>query len=579
MKLAFLNVLFLLLITGSALAKINPENAIIIQQVHDCYSEDLVYCDSLTTHYIKEAKKAKNFYLALSLSIDHANIKNRLFQIKEAFTILFETIRKIDSLGYEDLKVKAYASLGNKYNYIEQFEEAHRYTYKAVQLSNANTNDFLKAYSLYYFANSLSWSTFGSNRSQKELYCDSALKIHNRALELVDPDNYLVGDILIDLSNIHYTMNNIELARNLNQQSYRAYQKSNYNNGVVATYPMELRILIREGRYAEVIKIAEKGFKLAEQLNDLHHLQQISQNMYVAFQVLGKYEKACQYMHNYFSLRMKQNQGNRAGAIYILESQFQLDQKDQQLDFQNQLLSLQSTNLEVQQNLTVGISVVLLISVIFSSVYYRLFRKNIKISHQNTVLLREQSHRVKNNLQVISALLNLQANRLQEPGAKAAIEDSHHRLQVMSMIHQRLYGENLVEINIKELIKDISQMMIHSLWPRENNLQTEYELDDIYLLLEKAVPIGLIVNELITNSLKHAFADHQLPKIKIRLQKISRQKIQFFYSDNGPGFNSNEHETQQSFGLLLIHLQSRQLFGNYHWQNGTGSAFNLEFKV
>jgi two-component sensor histidine kinase len=183
---------------------------------------------------------------------------------------------------------------------------------------------------------------------------------------------------------------------------------------------------------------------------------------------------------------------------------------------------------------------------------------------EKEVLLQEVHHRVKNNLQIISSLLNMQADGSEDPQIRRLFEDSRRRVFSMALIHNQLYQNgNLAEIDFKEY----TQMLFGELLTvtgRANDIHYTLDMNEMHLPLQKAIPCGLILNELITNSLKHAFTEKKSGEINISLQ-VSEDEQSFIlcYQDNGCGMNShNDSSDSHSLGLSLIENLTEQLQGS-----------------
>ncbi len=220
-----------------------------------------------------------------------------------------------------------------------------------------------------------------------------------------------------------------------------------------------------------------------------------------------------------------------------------------------------------------------------------LFEKNIQINHSNQLLeekknmietLNEElSHRVKNNLQFISSLMRMQARRLKNPEAKAAVNEAENRVEAMSLVHRRLYNnqENRT-IEMYDYLKQLSNHLLNSFALKNKDPIVNLDLKRLRMKAESAVHIGLIINELMTNSFKYAFVEQQQPIILIELKQINNERIKLLYKDNGKGmpipFDLTEND---SLGLRLIHdLTTEQLNGKVDIQNQDGAQFYFEFR-
>ena len=137
---------------------------------------------------------------------------------------------------------------------------------------------------------------------------------------------------------------------------------------------------------------------------------------------------------------------------------------------------------------------------------------------EREVLLKEIHHRVKNNLQIISSLLNLQARFIKDKSAVDAVQEGRNRVKSMALIHQKLYQQdNIQGINMPEYIENLSRALLTSYKIKGDRITVDRKVDAIYLDIDTAIPLGLIINELLTNSLKYAFPENEKGELKISL--------------------------------------------------------------
>jgi len=210
----------------------------------------------------------------------------------------------------------------------------------------------------------------------------------------------------------------------------------------------------------------------------------------------------------------------------------------------------------------------------------KLLKSNEIIKAQNlekTTLVQEVHHRVKNNLQIIISLLRLQKNELKSEEAKEHFADAINRIMVMSLIHQKLYNEKtLATIDLISYLTDLTED-IKSISPLNSAISITIESDLKQLGLKTIVPFGLIVNELVSNSLEHAFEPGTQGAIKLKIKKESNTSLKFTYQDSGIWNNSQEIDS--NFGLELINTLTNQLDGEVNRissENGTVYTFTLK---
>jgi PAS domain S-box-containing protein len=199
---------------------------------------------------------------------------------------------------------------------------------------------------------------------------------------------------------------------------------------------------------------------------------------------------------------------------------------------------------------------------------------------EKEVLLKEIHHRVKNNLQIVSSLLQLQASYIKDPEALNIFEESRDRIKSMALIHEQLYQSNdLAQIDFPEYLRSLLNMVLSAHRTNRTRVETKLHVDPVSLDLDTAIPIGLITNELVTNSLKYAFAGRTVGEISVRLTKSEEGDFLLMVSDNGVGLPDNfNFEKATSLGLRLVRILSRQMRARLELSNGMGTQFRLYFK-
>ena len=200
-----------------------------------------------------------------------------------------------------------------------------------------------------------------------------------------------------------------------------------------------------------------------------------------------------------------------------------------------------------------------------------------KRNQEKETLLKEIHHRVKNNLQIVSSLLSLNSNKLRNKRAQEVFLDCQNRIKSMSLIHEQLYGKtDLAKINAKDYIEEIIQELIRS-YKASDKIKVKCDLEELYYDLNVSVPFGLILNELIANSLKYAFPDGK-GEILISLKK-NNSGVVLSIEDNGCGFNLNEI-SEDSLGLELVKTLTDQINGKFTIDSsGKGTSCELSFSI
>ena len=199
---------------------------------------------------------------------------------------------------------------------------------------------------------------------------------------------------------------------------------------------------------------------------------------------------------------------------------------------------------------------------------------------EKEALLKEIHHRVKNNLQIVSSLIYLQAQRIEDPKVRQIFEDSQSRISAMALVHDNLYrSQSLSRINLSEYIQTLTASLFYTYRIQADGVQLKVNIDDnILITLDKAIPCGLVLNELMTNALKHGFSDGTTGEIAVTLKKVSNNQIHLTVENDGSNLpEAFELKTIQSMGLRLVHELVNQLQGHLELDKTDKTRFTVTF--
>ena len=207
--------------------------------------------------------------------------------------------------------------------------------------------------------------------------------------------------------------------------------------------------------------------------------------------------------------------------------------------------------------------------------------EEIRVSlREKEVLLREIHHRVKNNMQVISSLFNLQAGHTLNEGCCAILKEAQTRIRSMSLVHEKLYqAGQLSRIDFGGYINSLALHLVHVYSAKPGRVRLETEFEDVTLDITSAIPCGLLLNELISNALKHAFPENRVGVVRITLKRGTGGLIEVRVADDGIGFPEDLDFAQaESFGIQIVNLLIRQLDATIELDRTNGTAFTVTFR-
>jgi two-component sensor histidine kinase/FixJ family two-component response regulator len=200
---------------------------------------------------------------------------------------------------------------------------------------------------------------------------------------------------------------------------------------------------------------------------------------------------------------------------------------------------------------------------------------------EKEVLLAEVYHRIKNNLQIISSLLDLQADTVSDPQVRALFEDSQQRIQAVALLHESLsQANNIARIPAAQYIHRLSTQVFQAYAPPGDRITLSIQADPIWIAVQHAVPCGLLVNELLSNSLKYAFPGDQGGEITIALRATAEGQMVLIVRDTGIGFPADvDFRHTHSLGLQLVCLLTGQLGGTIELERASGTQWTLQFPM
>ncbi|MDO6810560.1 histidine kinase dimerization/phosphoacceptor domain -containing protein [Zobellia galactanivorans] len=218
------------------------------------------------------------------------------------------------------------------------------------------------------------------------------------------------------------------------------------------------------------------------------------------------------------------------------------------------------------------------------STHHRLYRSKARIEKsidEKENLLREVHHRVKNNLQTVSSLLSLQARNTPNEQIKALVRSSQNRVTSMAMIHEMLYvRDNLSKIEFGSYVNELSQYLLRTVERNDQKIKVNLDIPETLLSIDTAIPLGLLINETVTNSIKYGFKDRNEGEITIELEKRDQDCYILKISDDGSGFAlDHDYKNYNTLGLRLIHNLARQLQGSIdRIPSKKGTKYKLVFQ-
>lgn len=392
-------------------------------------------------------------------------------------------------------------------------------------------------------------------------YAEQCLQAAKKVANPVD-----VGAAYGFLSGIWKLKNNPQKSSEYRQKELDIYTTAKLANNLMDVYVKLSIELLKQNKPLSAKQWLDKARPLTARIsNNLIH-EELAEAYALYYEQIGDWKMAFQYQKKSRQLKNQEltDQFNQA-----IQNSFLLDEHEKkQAEFK-----AQQKEMALKNKLSLVLAILFIGAGMAGVLFYRLFIKYKKISALNADLVKEQDHRTKNNLQSVSSLLSLQLNQLTDPVAVRALEESVMRVDAMLLLHRELYqGEKLIEVNLKKYIPDLIKSVLRSYDLEQTKVV--YEVQDHWLHADNAIPLGLILNELVTNACKYALPNHPDPALTIHCYH-NAGRVFLRVADNGPGFMAPSDTT--TFGLRLISILMRKLKATGQFHTEAGCCFELNF--
>jgi len=338
-----------------------------------------------------------------------------------------------------------------------------------------------------------------------------------------------------------------------------------------------------KGELEEAAKWCEEGKQIGIACNRSSYIKAPCECLAEVYKKKGNYELA---LENLEMAKIHESSLNdKRKFINITRA---LNQKDLKQQAEMIRLEQEKKNKENEMQvfrMSLLTTFILLFSAFGIFLYYQLKKRNNKIAKQNNIikkaladkdiLLKEIHHRVKNNLQIVSSLLSMQMRHVKDIDAKRIIAEGRNRVQSMALIHQNLYqNETISQFSVTNYLEKLSEELFTTYNISQQNIELDLQIDPIDLDLDTMIPIGLILNELISNCLKHAFIEGNKGKITIIIAEKNNQLI-IIVKDNGKGIRNKNLQDTDSFGNKLILAFTQKLKAEYKIENEEGTKVTV----
>jgi two-component sensor histidine kinase/tetratricopeptide (TPR) repeat protein len=422
-----------------------------------------------------------------------------------------------------------------------------------------------------------------------------------------------IGNVYLSLKQYDSALNNFQkcmtIKRALNDKSGEAICLNNMGELKIQTGDLEeaeellkqalsIRITINE-KAAQVstrnnlahvsllrgnLPQAKRELKYAEErASSLGLLEQLKTNYELQvrlYRVEKNFDNALKYSDQLLLVKDSILNQEKAKSLAEMRTRYESLKKEDRIKLLEKEGLLQLVELERRQvwirSLWLAVGLTLIIGLL---IYY-----NLRTTRKNKIhielLLKELHHRVKNNLQILSSLLSLQSQQLTDDSAIKAVKSSESRINAMALIHRKLYTvDQNRTVDIKEYITELIQYLVYSYGYHERNFKLDLDINEINIDVDKAIPLGLILNELISNAFKHAYENQPNPTLAVNLFHPGAHELNIRITDNGPGMRSPDEKQRKTFGMKIVTTLIKELKGSLNVKCENGTTYELHIPI
>jgi len=535
---------------------------------------------------------AKLIFIKDTFLIGEGKVNNNLGKVYHQMGKFDEAIEVYLEAEQIFINEKDTLSLANVYSNmaelnidLKQFDKANEHFLKARKLFKNTQNTIDEAVLLY---------DVGSLKI-RENELDSALFYYYSAIKIWKPAKHekKIGNCYLKIGDIYKQKNNLNKSISNYLLAEQYYKTANYPFGTAEVSIQLGNLYFSLKKYNKSIHYYSVAFELSEYIEAKGLLLEVYKHMYLIYKESGNYSKSLSFHEKYLTLKDSILGEQQEKNIAEIQTKYETFENKRQIErlrdsTKIQQLKNEKTSLEAQKQKSGNVILIIIVIVVILFGILMIYRYNLKTKLSNRltksleereVLLKELHHRVKNNLQIISSLLNLQIKHSGTQNIDEILQISKDRIATMVVIHEKLYrSKNLKLINIADYIPDLAENLYNSFNLKEKNIIIDTNIQELMLDVNKLVPCGLIINELVTNSIKHAFPAKKSGEIKISTQNengICKIRIK----DSGKGlpedFNFKDADT---LGIELITGLAKQMNGKLeNIKSISGAEFLLSF--
>jgi len=431
---------------------------------------------------------------------------------------------------------------------------------------------------------------------------ESALEYYDKSLKIKEElgNKRGMATSYNNIGEIYEEQGNYEKALKYYNKSLKIEEEVGNKTGMAGSYNNMGSLAFEQGNYPDALDLGKKALAMAQEVGIVTEIKEASNLLYDIYKKTGQPAKALEVYELYTEMRDSLNSMNNKEAAIKLEYQHKYETQSaidsvahaKAQTLREEQIKRQRVELESEKTFRVvlfaGIGLIS-IFLIFAINRFLVTRRQKKVieeqkekvekqKEERERMMQEIHHRVKNNMQIVKSLLGLQAGKIDDKKTKDMFKECQSRITAMATIHENMYqSEELISIDIDHYLKVIVEKIAYS-YQMDKEITYNLNIPTIKFGSRTLVPLGLIINEIITNSYKYAFKDRESGEITLEVKEINNNEYQLIIGDNGIGMPMDfVHEESNSLGTELVHIFTEQLEGSIERIKQAGTMFKITF--
>jgi len=537
---------------------------------------------------------------------DHAILRGKIHFMKNEFgkgILAYKKAIEYDSMSY--LAPYAYIGLAISYKKIGELDQAIQYyrraqarfeksgedgqvaqTEKLIATLYKDLGEFEKAMKIYsdllnFFSEKSAdraslLNNLGALYYEQEDYL-AALHFHKKAAAIADELGIksTAGLYFHNLGDVYIQLGRYDSAQQFLLDALQIHQERGSKRDVAKVNLLLSQLYLKMKQRENILALLTDAENIAKEVGERTLLIEVYHAWIEYFEDIEQFEKANSYYPLFIAARDTLLNEEKVRAVNDLEIKYETEKKEEALNASLAREEVQRQSLSLQQNTILWLTSISFLLVVVGSLIFRLYRVSKKEKQQVILRMREQHHRIENNISVLASILSLAAKNTPNEEAKALAKEGENRLNAMNLLHKKLYWDDKhIAIQFGEYVQNLCEYLsgIFSS-PGTGKIPVSTRLDNLNLDVSQAIPLSLILNELLTNAFKYGTSVGH-PVISVSLTN-GNGCIKLMVSDNGPGMEKSV-SSEPSFGINLVATLVKQLRGEFVTEsNGAGTSVSV----